>query len=157
MLKKDFNLKLYSVNDYHERINITNVNCGDIFMANNRKILPKCPSFVSHFFWVKNETVKSNLLVLVFWKCCNPYLACCVKSVRIRSFSGPYFPDLDWIRERIRTLFTQWCCLMWNAKINPFHATGLFLSPLKTSEIVCLSDILRGYRKRLVAWNGLKR
>ena len=35
----------------------------------------------------------------------------CLKSVRIRSYSGPYFPDSDWIRTRItwiRALFTQW-------------------------------------------------
>ena len=39
--------------------------------------------------------------------------------------------------------------------INPFHATGLFLYPLETSEKLWFSDVFRGYRKRLVAWNGL--
>ena len=38
---------------------------------------------------------------------------------------------------------------------NPFHATGLFLFPLKTSENQRFSDVLRGYRKRSVAWSGL--
>ena len=62
MLKKDVDLKLYSVNDYHEKINITNVNCGDIFMANNRQILPKYAGFVSHFF-----VVKMKRLSLIYW------------------------------------------------------------------------------------------
>ena len=42
-------------------------------------------------------------------------------------------------------------------RINPFHATGLFRYPLKTSENQRSSDVFRWYRKRLVAWNGLKR
>ena len=40
--------------------------------------------------------------------------------------------------------------------INLFHATGLFLYPLKTSENQRFLDIFRGYRKRPVTWNGLK-
>ena len=39
--------------------------------------------------------------------------------------------------------------------INPFHANGLFLYPLKTSESFWFSDIFRGYRKRPVACNRL--
>ena len=39
--------------------------------------------------------------------------------------------------------------------INPFHATGLFRYPLKTSEKQRFSDVFRGYRKRPAAWNGL--
>ena len=39
--------------------------------------------------------------------------------------------------------------------VNTFHATGLFLYPLKTSENLWFSDVFEGYRKRLVAWNGL--
>ena len=35
-------------------------------------------------------------------------------------------------------------------------ATGLFLCSLKTSEKQKFSDVFRGYRKRPVAWNGLK-
>ena len=35
---------------------------------------------------------------------------------------------------------------------NPYHAAGLFLYTLKTSE----NDVFRGYRKRIVAWNGSK-
>ena len=38
---------------------------------------------------------------------------------------------------------------------NPFHATGLFLYPLKTSKNLRFSDVFRGYRKRPMAWNGL--
>ena len=40
--------------------------------------------------------------------------------------------------------------------INPFHATGLFLHPLKTSKNQRFSDVFRGYRKIPVTRNGLK-
>ena len=36
---------------------------------------------------------------------------------------------------------------------NPFHATGLFLYPLKT-ENQRFSDVFSGYRKRPNTWNG---
>ena len=39
---------------------------------------------------------------------------------------------------------------------NSFHATGLFLYPLKTSENQRFSDVFRGYRKRPMALNELK-
>ena len=39
--------------------------------------------------------------------------------------------------------------------ISPFHATGLFLYPLKTSENQKFSDVSRGFKKRSMAWNGL--
>ena len=39
--------------------------------------------------------------------------------------------------------------------LNLFHATGLFLYPLKTWENQRFSYIFRGYKKRPVAWNGL--
>ena len=39
--------------------------------------------------------------------------------------------------------------------INPFHATGLFLHPLKISENQSFSDVFRGYRNRSAAQNGL--
>ena len=41
--------------------------------------------------------------------------------------------------------------------INPFHGTGLFLCPLKTSENQRFSDVFKGYRKRPVVWNRLKK
>ena len=40
-------------------------------------------------------------------------------------------------------------------RVNPFHDTGVFLYPMKTSENQRFSDVFRGYRKRLVAWNRL--
>ena len=40
--------------------------------------------------------------------------------------------------------------------LNPFHATGLFLHPLKTSENLWFSDVFRGYGKRPATGNGLK-
>ena len=39
--------------------------------------------------------------------------------------------------------------------INPFHVSGLFLYPLKTSENLWFSDVFKDYRKRPDAWNGL--
>ena len=41
--------------------------------------------------------------------------------------------------------------------INPFHATGLFRYPLKTSTSQRFSYVFRGYWKTPVVWNGLKR
>ena len=41
--------------------------------------------------------------------------------------------------------------------INPFHQTGLFLYPLKTSENLWFSVVFRGYRKRSVVWNELRK
>ena len=37
-----------------------------------------------------------------------------------------------------------------NSIVNPFHATGLFLYPLKTSTNLWFSDTFRGYGKRPV-------
>ena len=39
--------------------------------------------------------------------------------------------------------------------INPFHATGLFLFPLKTSKNLWFPDVFKMYNKRPVAWYGL--
>ena len=39
--------------------------------------------------------------------------------------------------------------------INPFHATGPFQHPLKTTENRRFTDVFRGYWKRPVAWKGL--
>ena len=41
--------------------------------------------------------------------------------------------------------------------INSFHGTGLFLYPLKISENQRFSDVFKGYRKRPVVWNRLKK
>ena len=43
------------------------------------------------------------------------------------------------------SLYTYWNFL--------FRTTGLFLYPLRTSEKLRFSDVLRGYRKRPVVWN----
>ena len=39
--------------------------------------------------------------------------------------------------------------------MNSFHATDLFLRPLKTSENLWLSNVFRGCKERLVACDGL--
>ena len=41
------------------------------------------------------------------------------------------------------------------AELIPFHATFLFLYPLKTSENQRFSGIFREYSNGPVAWNGL--
>ena len=48
------------------------------------------------------------------------------------------------------TVFYMMTALFINS-FNPFHATNLFLYPLKTSENLRFSDVFRGYRKRPVA------
>ena len=40
--------------------------------------------------------------------------------------------------------------------INPFHATGFFQYLLRTSENQRFTDVLKGYWKYPVVWNGLK-
>ena len=37
--------------------------------------------------------------------------------------------------------------MKWVNHVNPFHATGLFWYPLKTSENLCFSDVFRGVSK----------
>lgn len=39
--------------------------------------------------------------------------------------------------------------------VNPFHAIGSFLCPLKTAESQSFSELFRGYKKRSVACDGL--
>ena len=50
-----------------------------------------------------------------------------------------------------------WSLFEKEAKVpfNLFHATSLFLKPLKTSENLWFSDVFRVYGKRPVAWNML--
>ena len=42
-------------------------------------------------------------------------------------------------------------------EINAFHANGLLLYLLKTSENLRFSDVFKGYQKRPVAWNRFKK
>ena len=56
----------------------------------------------------------------------------------------------------------SFCCFLMKARkqqriwaVIPFHATGLFLYPLKTSQNQRFSDVFMGYRKRIVARNVL--
>ena len=53
---------------------------------------------------------------------------------------------------RIRTVFTQW----WSLILNPFLVSVSFLYPLKTLENQNFSDVFRGYRNEILAWNGFK-
>ena len=41
-------------------------------------------------------------------------------------------------------------CAVLSELLNPFHATGFFLYPLKTLENLWFSDVFRVYRKGLV-------
>ena len=49
--------------------------------------------------------------------------------------------------------------ISWNVPlfVNPFHASGLFLHPLKTSENQGFCDVFSRFRKEPVALNGSKR
>ena len=85
------------------------------------------------------------------------------------------FPHLDWIQRdtsylsvfspnagkiRIRitphtdtfyaVIYTQYSHIILNQVLNPFHAIGLFLYPLKASQNQRFLDVFKGYRKRLV-------
>ena len=40
-------------------------------------------------------------------------------------------------------------------KLNPFHDTGFFLYPLKTTENLWYSHAFRVYRRKRVSWNRL--
>ena len=64
----------------------------------------------------------------------------------------------------ILTIFLKWSSMIQHHKtkrwekennylIDPFHATGLFLYPLKTLKIFWCTDVFRGYRKRPVERN----
>ena len=46
------------------------------------------------------------------------------------------------------------CCYKTLLVFNLFHATDLFINPLKSSKKQRFSNVFRGYRKRLV-WNDL--
>ena len=52
---------------------------------------------------------------------------------------------------------SQWMlnCLIYflSGLLNVFHIAGLFLYPQKKLGNLCLSDALKGHRKRPVAWN----
>ena len=48
-------------------------------------------------------------------------------------------------------------CVSSNCLFNPFHATDLFLYPVKTFESHRISEVFWGYRKRPVSWNGFSR
>ena len=65
---------------------------------------------------------------------------------------------LSFITSEISNNCNVWC---WpngfDILYNLFHATGLFLYPLKISENFWFSHIFRGYRNRLVAENRLRR
>ena len=64
--------------------------------------------------------------------------------------SGP----IQFLREKLKERpfeFKRFCLMSVFKNVNPFHATGLFRYPLKTSENLWFPDVFRGYRKRLVA------
>ena len=59
---------------------------------------------------------------------------------------------------KYNTTTKAFCCIhnyLSDECINPFHATGLFLDPVKTLENLSVSDVFRRCRKRPVVLNGL--
>ena len=67
-------------------------------------------------------------------------------SILLRILCNTAYLDGRYIRN-IRLFRTRVCQLL----LNLFHATGLFLYLLKTSENICFSDVFRGYRNRPAA------
>ena len=57
----------------------------------------------------------------------------------------------DWLRALSKVNVYEKGFPFTHLLLKPFHATGLFLCPLKTSEHLWFSDVFRGYRKRPVA------
>ena len=47
-------------------------------------------------------------------------------------------------------------CIFWSTSSNPFHSTGLFLYPMKTSEKQTFSNAFRGVQKETsdVKWGN---
>ena len=77
----------------------------------------------------------------------NSYLSHCVKSVRTRSFSGPYFPafGLNTKKTPYSLCFQSKCRKMQTRKIpnmGTFHAV----------PIICLNHFLTVYRHELTKW-----
>ena len=93
----------------------------------------KC-DYITHFWTVANEVslqCSLNKLQFLFWSMfCIIYFSI-LESIEINESNG-----------------AKW--------FNPFHATGLFLYSLKKWENQRFSDVFMGYRKRPVAWHGLK-
>ena len=100
----------------------------------------------------------------------------CLKSVRIRSFSGPYFPPFGLNTERysvslrihfksrkIRTrktpntdTFYAVYLFQFKAQLNvPASCQTSCPSAINPFRNLLFSDIFRGYRKGTLAWNGL--
>ena len=132
--------------------------------------MKKCCLLLEFFFlnldqW-RNPDIKKMVIFCYFH---------CVKSVRIRSYSGPHFSRIfshsDWIRRdtehlsvfrpqagkctpeklRTRTLFPQWESLQMKyfIFINPFQPNIQFLYPLKISENHCVPPgVFRRYTNK---------
>ena len=49
-------------------------------------------------------------------------------------------------------LFIKSFMLLFTYFLNPFHVTGLFLYPLKTSKNLLFSGVFRGYRRSVFLW-----
>ena len=79
----------------------------------------------------------------------------CGKFVKLRN-KWKRFTDLPSVKlkiQRDQTYFHCYCSE--NFLINSFHAAGIFVYTLITSENQRFSDVFRAYRKRPVGWNGL--
>ena len=93
------------------------------------------------------------------------------ESVRIRSFSGPYFPAFGRMRENTdrknpkyelfsvivayNSLYQKVLRRKFATLINPFSINVPFIYPLETSENLRYSDVFRTYRSGTLVENGL--
>ena len=94
-----------------------------------------------------------------------------MKSVRIRSYSGPYFPAFGLntdqnnseyghiLRSKIHAIFLKFLTLIINNRvtsdIHSFQANVQLLFPVKISENYSFSDVLRKDNKGTVTRNEL--
>ena len=85
----------------------------------------------------------NSLLKKRLWhRCFSVDFAKFLRTPFLQNTSGGCF----WMKQKFKNPF-------W---LTPFHATGFFLYPLKSSENLWFSDVFRGCRKRPMEWNGIK-
>ena len=78
------------------------------------------------------------------------------ESVRIRSFSGPFFPhSFHAVIVAYNSLYQKVLRRKFATLINPFSINVPFLYPLETSENLRYSEVFRRYRSGTLVENGL--
>ena len=151
---------MFKVNNKNNRA--TSLTSFGFFIVNLEHVsnLPFSSNSISDFEqvsinWVVFCNVVIFVLVIVFiivvsFKACKKLQKNCQCSLFCFSVVNTLVGFLSYF-SRLFSDILLWFILF----VNPFHATGVILYPLKTSENLWFSDIFRGYRERPVTWNGL--